>query len=68
MTVTTKSEDKRIECFYDSNSDKETFALTLPSGKYGFITIRVNRLDIDGLIDTLKRHDEVMRLTTRGRR
>jgi len=64
MTVTTKSDDGKIECFHDSISDKETFTLTIPSGKFGFITIRVNRLDMNNLIETLKKHDERMKIAT----
>ena len=67
MTVTTTSEDERIECFYDANEDKDNFDLTVPTENGCFVTVKINRLDTDDLINTLKRHDEVMRLITGGR-
>ena len=63
MTLTAKSTNEKIECSYDSDYDRDTFTLTLPSGKFGFITIRVNKYDLEDLISTLKNFDEAMRAT-----
>lgn len=63
MTLTTKSEDKKIECSYDSDYDKENFTLTFPCDRFGFMTIKVNKYDLEDLISTLKRFDEMMRAT-----
>lgn len=63
MTVTAKSKNERIECFYDSDYDNNTFTLTLPSGKYGLITIRANKSDINGLIETLEQFKSNMTAT-----
>lgn len=62
-TITMKSEDGNVECFYDSSVEKDKFFLTVQSGLYGFITIRVNKYDLDNLISTLKNFDEAMRAT-----
>lgn len=64
MTVTTKSEDEKIECFHDSILDKETFTLTLPSGKFGFVTIRINIFSLDALILTLQKFRELIKFAT----
>lgn len=64
MTVSTKSDDEKIECFYDSILDKETFTLTIPSGRFGFITIRINIFSLDALIFTLQKFRELIKIAT----
>lgn len=59
-TVTAKSKNENIECFYDSNYDNTTFALFLPNNS-NFAAARVDKYEIENLIQTLKDFDERMR-------
>lgn len=59
-TISAKSEDEKIECFYDSNFDTSTFMLMLPCNS-NFVAVRVDKYEIDNLIDTLRDFDEKMR-------
>lgn len=59
-TVKAESKDKKIECFYDPNYDNSTFMLMLPHGST-FVAVRVDKYEIDNLIDTLRDFDVRMR-------
>lgn len=59
-TIRAESKDKKIECFYDSNYDKSTFTITLPFGS-NFVAVRVDKYEINNLIETLQDFDKRMR-------
>lgn len=64
MTVTTKSEDGRVECFYDSTVDKENFCLTVPSSSFGFITVKVPISDAENLAIVTEKFNEYVKIVT----
>lgn len=64
MTVSTKSDDEKIECFFDSILDKETFTLTIPSGRFGLVVIQIDRTDLPELVDTLQKFQEFIKIAT----
>lgn len=59
-TVQSKSKDEKVECFYDSNFDKETFMLFLPQGS-NIAAVKINKYDLENTIQTLKDFDQKMR-------
>jgi len=64
MTVTTKSDDGRVECFYDSIADKENFYLTVPSSSFGFITVKVPISDAENFAIITEKFSEYIKITT----
>lgn len=65
MTITTESTNKEIQCFYDSQADKDYFELTLET-KHGCIAMNfINTQNIQEIIDTLKYFKEILSLTAR---
>lgn len=60
-TVQSKSKDEKVECFYDSNFDKETFMLFLPIQNSSIAAVRINKYDLDNMIQALKDFDQKMR-------
>jgi len=53
MKIITKSEDEKIECFYDSVKSKNTFTISVPNGLFCGVIIRINVAWLDGLISAL---------------
>lgn len=64
MTLTTESNDKRIECFYDSERSKDYFELTLENEHGCLVSNMISRHDVPELIHALEYFDRMMKLTT----
>lgn len=60
-TVNSKSNDGKVECFYDPNFDKDTFVLFLTIQNSSLAAVRVNKYDLENMIHTLKDFDQKMR-------
>lgn len=64
MTITTESDDKRIECYYDTEKSKDYFDLTIQGKRGCFATVSVNRADIPELVNTINYFQELLKMTT----
>ena len=58
--ISAKSENEKIECFYDSKFDTNTFLLTLPQNS-NFVAVRVDKYEINNMIETLQDFSKKMR-------
>ena len=64
MTITTESNDKRIECYYDTEKSKDYFDLTIKGRHDCYSTVSVNRADIPELVNTINYFQELLKMTT----
>lgn len=61
------SQDKRVECIYNSDISNDTVVLNLPPDTCTPCTIKVNRFEIQGIVQALQNIDNLLKATTSRR-
>lgn len=65
MKITQQNESGSIECAYNSGADTENFNLTVPTGRYGAIVMKVNLCLLDEA-EARKRAQEIRNYASLG--